>query len=228
MRLDDGRVVPAFVAQALRGEDFTVFGDGTQTRSFCYVRTSWTGWCGWRCRTCTEPVNLGNPREMTILQFAEAVRAAAGGGGRIVFQPLPKDDPKQRRRTSPGPGSCWAGSRVSRWRRGSRRRWRTSARCSGLAARIRAGNSPRPRRCERQRAGAGHGHIESTRHRGQDPLRAGPGPFRPTGHRPPSLSPEPMSPRPTESPRPASSPACAAGTPPPLPRDRWRRCHCPP
>ncbi|MFL5343286.1 MAG: UDP-glucuronic acid decarboxylase family protein [Hyalangium sp.] len=97
MRLADGRVVPAFVGQALRGEDFTVFGDGSQTRSFCYVRDLIDGLARLALSNVTEPVNLGNPREMTILEFAEAVRAAAGGGGRILFTPLPKDDPKQRR-----------------------------------------------------------------------------------------------------------------------------------
>jgi dTDP-glucose 4,6-dehydratase len=97
MRLNDGRVVPAFVGQALRGEDFTVFGEGTQTRSFCYVRDLVDGLVRLALSDVTEPVNIGNPREMTMLEFAEAVRAAAGGGGRIVHQPLPKDDPKQRR-----------------------------------------------------------------------------------------------------------------------------------
>jgi dTDP-glucose 4,6-dehydratase len=96
MRLNDGRVVPAFVSQALRGEDFTVFGDGTQTRSFCYVKDLVDGLVRLALSDVTEPVNIGNPREMTILQFAEAVRAAAGGGGKIVFQPLPQNDPKQR------------------------------------------------------------------------------------------------------------------------------------
>jgi dTDP-glucose 4,6-dehydratase len=97
MRLNDGRVVPAFVGQALRGEDFTVFGDGTQTRSFCYVRDLVDGLVRLALSDVGEPVNIGNPREMTMLEFAEAVRAAAGGGGRIVHLPLPKDDPKQRR-----------------------------------------------------------------------------------------------------------------------------------
>jgi dTDP-glucose 4,6-dehydratase len=96
MRLNDGRVVPAFVGQALRGLDFTIFGDGTQTRSFCYVRDLVDGLVRLALSDVTEPVNIGNPREMTMLQFAEAVRTAAGGGGRIVHQPLPKDDPKQR------------------------------------------------------------------------------------------------------------------------------------
>ncbi|MFL5359185.1 UDP-glucuronic acid decarboxylase family protein [Archangium sp.] len=96
MRLEDGRVVPAFVGQALRGEDFTVFGDGGQTRSFCYVSDLIDGIVRLALSDVEEPVNIGNPREMTILQFAEAVRAAMGGGGRITFEPLPKDDPKQR------------------------------------------------------------------------------------------------------------------------------------
>jgi dTDP-glucose 4,6-dehydratase len=96
MRLNDGRVVPAFVGQALRGEDFTIFGDGTQTRSFCFVKDLVDGLVRLALSNVTEPVNIGNPREMTILQFAEAVRAAAGGGRQIVFQPLPLNDPKQR------------------------------------------------------------------------------------------------------------------------------------
>src|SRR5215831_2731329 len=97
MRLNDGRVVPAFVAQALAGEDFTVFGDGTQTRSFCYVADLVDGFVRLALSDVQDPVNLGNPEEMTILQFAEAVRQAAGGGGRIVHLPLPKDDPQRRR-----------------------------------------------------------------------------------------------------------------------------------
>jgi len=97
MRLEDGRVVPAFVAQALAGKDFTVFGDGSQTRSFCYVADLVDGFVRLALSEVQDPVNLGNPEEMTILQFAEAVRAVAGGGGRIVHLPLPKDDPQRRR-----------------------------------------------------------------------------------------------------------------------------------
>ncbi|RKG77194.1 SDR family oxidoreductase [Corallococcus exercitus] len=96
MRLNDGRVVPAFVGQILRGEDFSVFGDGSQTRSFCYVKDLVDGLVRLILSDVRGPVNIGNPREMTIKQFAEAVRAAAGGGGKIVYHPLPKDDPKQR------------------------------------------------------------------------------------------------------------------------------------
>ncbi len=97
MRLDDGRVVPAFVSQALKGQDFTVFGDGKQTRSFCYVDDEIDGIVRLMLSDVKEPVNIGNPDELTMLQFAEAVRAAAGGGGKIAFKPLPKDDPKQRK-----------------------------------------------------------------------------------------------------------------------------------
>jgi dTDP-glucose 4,6-dehydratase len=96
MRLRDGRVVPAFVMQALAGEDFTVFGDGKQTRSFCYVSDLVDGFLRLLLSDVQDPVNIGNPREMTILAFAEAVRNAAGGGGQILFHPLPTDDPKQR------------------------------------------------------------------------------------------------------------------------------------
>ncbi len=97
MRLDDGRVVPAFVGQALRGEDFTIFGDGRQTRSFCYVRDLVDGIVRLATSDVREVVNLGNPREMTVLELAEAVRSIAGGSGRIHFRPLPEGDPKQRR-----------------------------------------------------------------------------------------------------------------------------------
>jgi len=97
MRLDDGRVVPAFIGQVLRGEDFTIFGEGKQTRSFCYVRDLVDGLLLLAQSDVTDPVNLGNPREMTILEFAEAVRKVAGAGGKFLYQPLPQDDPKQRR-----------------------------------------------------------------------------------------------------------------------------------
>ncbi len=114
MRLDDGRVVPAFVAQALAGEDFTVFGDGSQTRSFCYVADLVDGFVRLALSDEQDPVNLGNPEEMTILQFAEAVRAAAGGGGRIVHRPLPKDDPQRRRPDiTPRPGVAGLGAHAS-------------------------------------------------------------------------------------------------------------------
>src|SRR6266478_1580890 len=98
MRTDDGRVVPAFVTQALRGEDFTVFGDGTQTRSFCYVDDLVTGLVALLEKGDARPVNLGNQREMTLIEFAEAVRRVVGKGGRVrSVRPLPENDPKQRR-----------------------------------------------------------------------------------------------------------------------------------
>jgi len=97
MRLRDGRALPAFMGQALAGEPLTVFGDGSQTRSFCYVDDLVEGI--WRLFRSDEhlPVNIGNPREMSILQFAEAVRAITGTSVPIVFKPLPVDDPKVRR-----------------------------------------------------------------------------------------------------------------------------------
>jgi dTDP-glucose 4,6-dehydratase len=97
MRLDDGRVVPAFVAQALRGERITVFGDGSQTRSFCYVDD--TVECIWRLLQSRygEPVNVGTEHEMTILQFAEWVRRMVGTRCELSFEPLPQDDPRVRR-----------------------------------------------------------------------------------------------------------------------------------
>jgi dTDP-glucose 4,6-dehydratase len=96
MKLNDGRVVPAFLDQALRGEPMTVFGSGRQTRSFCYVSDLVDGL--YRLMQSEEryPVNLGNPHEMTILEFAEHIRAVTGTRSEIVFQPLPEDDPKQR------------------------------------------------------------------------------------------------------------------------------------
>ncbi len=97
MRLNDGRVVPQFVSQALKGEDFTIYGDGKQTRSFCYVADLVDGIVRLALSKELDPVNLGNPREQSMLEFAEAVRAAAGGGGKIVFESLPPGDPKQRK-----------------------------------------------------------------------------------------------------------------------------------
>jgi dTDP-glucose 4,6-dehydratase len=96
MRLNDGRVVPAFIAQALRGEDFTVFGDGLQTRSFCYVDDLVAGILLLAESDYPLPVNIGNPIERTMLEFAEEVRRAAGGAGKVVHYPLPQGDPRQR------------------------------------------------------------------------------------------------------------------------------------
>lgn len=97
MKLNDGRVVPAFLDQALRGQPITVFGDGTQTRSFCYVSDLVDGL--FRLLTSTEamPVNIGNPREMTIREFAEIIAEMTGSTAGIVYHPLPEDDPKKRR-----------------------------------------------------------------------------------------------------------------------------------
>jgi dTDP-glucose 4,6-dehydratase len=97
MRLDDGRVVPTFVAQALRGEPITMFGDGSQTRSFCYVDDNVEGiWRLLRSRY-QDPVNIGNPHELTILEFAKAVQRLVGTRVDIVSKPLPEDDPKVRK-----------------------------------------------------------------------------------------------------------------------------------
>jgi dTDP-glucose 4,6-dehydratase len=96
MKLDDGRVVPAFLDQALRGQPLTIFGDGRQTRSFCYVSDLVDGLYRLMFSGERYPVNLGNPREMTILEFAERIRELTGNRSAMVFQPLPEDDPKQR------------------------------------------------------------------------------------------------------------------------------------
>jgi len=96
MRPMDGRVVPAFITQALKGEPMTVFGDGTQTRSFCYVSDLVAGIFALAMSGEHEPVNIGNPAEMTVLQFAERIRDLCGSAAPIVFKPLPVDDPKIR------------------------------------------------------------------------------------------------------------------------------------
>jgi dTDP-glucose 4,6-dehydratase len=96
MRLNDGRALPAFMSQALRGEDVTVFGDGSQTRSFCYVDDLVEGIYRLLHSDEVEPTNIGNPNEMTILQFAERVLALCESDSRIVFKALPVDDPKVR------------------------------------------------------------------------------------------------------------------------------------
>lgn len=96
MRLRDGRVVPAFIGQALKGEALTVFGDGQQTRSFCYVSDLIDGIYRLSQSDFHEPVNIGNPLELTILEFAERIRRLTGTKSEIVQKPLPVDDPKQR------------------------------------------------------------------------------------------------------------------------------------
>lgn len=97
MRLNDGRVLPAFIGQALRGEDLTVFGDGSQTRSFCYVDDQVEGIYRLLHSDYTDPVNIGNPDEITIREFGEEIIRLTGTQQRLVYQPLPVDDPKQRR-----------------------------------------------------------------------------------------------------------------------------------
>ena len=97
MRLNDGRVIPAFIGQALRGEDLTVFGDGLQTRSFCYIDDQIEGLYRLLLSDYEEPVNIGNPEEITILEFAKEIQELTHNKNKIVFKPLPKDDPLQRR-----------------------------------------------------------------------------------------------------------------------------------
>jgi dTDP-glucose 4,6-dehydratase len=96
MRLRDGRAVPAFMSQALRNEDVTIFGDGTQTRSFCYISDLVDGILRLMDSPTNEPVNIGNPHEITIEQIARTIIALVGSSSRLVYRPLPVDDPKQR------------------------------------------------------------------------------------------------------------------------------------
>ena len=97
MRLDDGRALPAFMSQALNGEDLTIFGDGSQTRSFCYVSDLIDGIYKLLLSDYHLPVNIGNPQEITLLQFAEEILKLIDTKSKMVFLPLPTDDPKQRR-----------------------------------------------------------------------------------------------------------------------------------
>jgi dTDP-glucose 4,6-dehydratase len=97
MRLNDGRAMPAFIGQALRGEDLTVFGDGSQTRSFCYVDDLVEGIYRLLLSDYSQPVNVGNPDEISLKDFAEEIIALTGTKQKIVYKPLPVDDPKQRR-----------------------------------------------------------------------------------------------------------------------------------
>ncbi|MEC8692528.1 MAG: UDP-glucuronic acid decarboxylase family protein [Bacteroidota bacterium] len=96
MRLNDGRVLPAFMGQALRGEDLTVFGDGSQTRSFCYVDDLIEGIYRLLLSDCADPVNIGNPMEITIREFADEIIKLTGTDQKVIEEPLPTDDPKQR------------------------------------------------------------------------------------------------------------------------------------
>ncbi|MCC6720751.1 MAG: SDR family oxidoreductase [Bacteroidia bacterium] len=96
MRLNDGRVLPAFIGQALRGEDLTAFGDGSQTRSFCYVDDLIDGIFRLLMSDYVYPVNIGNPNEITINEFAQEILKLTGSNKKIIYKPLPTDDPKQR------------------------------------------------------------------------------------------------------------------------------------
>ena len=96
MRLNDGRALPAFIGQALRGEDLTVFGDGSQTRSFCYVDDLIEGIYSLLLSDYSMPVNIGNPNEISLKEFAEEILALTGNKVKIIYKPLPVDDPKQR------------------------------------------------------------------------------------------------------------------------------------
>lgn len=97
MRLDDGRVVPNLICQALRNEPMTVYGDGRQTRSFCYVSDLVEGITRFMVSDLGGPMNIGNPRELSIMEFAEKIKEITGTGSRIIFKPLPENDPKIRR-----------------------------------------------------------------------------------------------------------------------------------
>jgi dTDP-glucose 4,6-dehydratase len=97
MRLHDGRAVPAFMSQALRGEDVTIFGSGQQTRSFCYVSDLVDGILRLAQSDENDPVNIGNPHEMTIEEIAQTIIRMTGSKSQLVYRPLPEDDPKQRR-----------------------------------------------------------------------------------------------------------------------------------
>jgi dTDP-glucose 4,6-dehydratase len=96
MRLNDGRVIPAFIGQALRGEDLTIFGEGNQTRSFCYVDDQVEGIYRLLHSDYTQPVNIGNPDEITIKDFAQEIIKLTGTHQKIVYHPLPVNDPMQR------------------------------------------------------------------------------------------------------------------------------------
>lgn len=97
MRLDDGRALPAFMSQALKGEDLTIFGDGSQTRSFCYVDDLVEGIYRLLLSDYQFPVNIGNPEEITLLQFAQEIQKLCNAKSNLSYHPLPKDDPKQRK-----------------------------------------------------------------------------------------------------------------------------------
>ena len=116
MRDHDGRAVPQFVTQALAGEPITVYGDGSQTRSLCYVDDLVEGLVRLLRSDYVEPVNLGNPREITMMQLAEMVRGICDSESIIELRPLPVDDPKRRCPTSAWRSANWTGMQQSPWR----------------------------------------------------------------------------------------------------------------
>jgi dTDP-glucose 4,6-dehydratase len=109
MRLNDGRVIPAFIGQALRGEDLTIFGDGSQTRSFCYVDDQVEGIYRLLHSDYVYPVNIGNPDEITIRDFAEEIIKLTGTTQKIVYRPLPMNDPLQRQPDTTRAREFWVG-----------------------------------------------------------------------------------------------------------------------
>ena len=129
MQLKDGRVVPAFIDQALHGEPMTVFGDGTQTRSFCYVRDLVDGLYRLTLSDERYPVNLGNPQELTILEFAERIRRLTGTTASLNLSRSRRTIPSGGSRISARPKTYWGGSPRSAWKTGSGRRSITSRAC---------------------------------------------------------------------------------------------------
>ena len=127
MQINDGRVVPNFMKQALLGEPLTVYGDGSQTRSFCYVSDEIDGFLRLSQSPEHLPVNIGNPNEFTILECALLVKEITQSGSEVVYEPLPQDDPRQRRPTFPKPAVCSAGNRKLTSERGYASRWNTSS-----------------------------------------------------------------------------------------------------
>ena len=118
MRLHDGRAVPAFMSQALRGEDVTIFGSGQQTRSFCYVSDLVDGIIRLMESDLNDPVNIGNPHEMTIEEIARAIIRLTGSTSKLVYRPLPEDDPKVRQPDITRARTLLGGSRRSASRKG--------------------------------------------------------------------------------------------------------------
>jgi UDP-glucuronate decarboxylase len=137
MHPQDGRVVSNFIMQALRGDDITIYGDGQQTRSFCYVDDLIEGFLRLMQTQpdLTGPVNLGNPVEFTMLELAETVLKLTGSSSKLVHKPLPETIPSSVSRISRLPRRSWTGSRLCRWKRGWSVRWHISGRwCEGLVS----------------------------------------------------------------------------------------------